>query len=102
MVRNKEVLYHHWFSTLFYSEYANKKVQEKRKDWNWKEEASREIDLDVNIEKTKYVVVSRHQGAGQYQINWPNENVANLGITATNQNCIHKEIKSRLNSVNAR
>jgi hypothetical protein len=28
-------------------------------------EASREVDLDVNVEKTKYMVVSCHQHAGQ-------------------------------------
>jgi hypothetical protein len=29
-------------------------------------ETSMEVDLEVNIEKTKYMVMSRHQNAGQY------------------------------------
>jgi hypothetical protein len=48
--------------------------------------------------------MSGHQNAGQNhnlkRANKSLKNVANvryLGITVTNQNCIHKEIKSRLN-----
>jgi hypothetical protein len=58
-------------------------------------DASKEVGLDVNTEKTKYMLLSRHQNAGQnYDINIGNrcsENVAQfryLGTTTTNQNLI--------------
>jgi hypothetical protein len=64
-------------------------------------EASREVGLDVNIEKTKHSI-SYHQSAGQNHnlltAKKCFENVAKLkylGTTVTCQNCIYKEIKSR-------
>jgi ribosomal protein S2 len=71
-------------------------------------DAIKEVVLEVNAEKTKYMLLSRHQNAGQnYNIKISNrsfENVAQfryLGTTVTNQNLIQKEIKRRLNSGNA-
>jgi hypothetical protein len=71
-------------------------------------EASRDIGLEVNVEKTEYMIMSRHPNKGQNQniriANESFENVENfkhLGTTLTNQNDIHDEIKSRLNSGNA-
>jgi hypothetical protein len=29
-------------------------------------DASKEIDLEINVEKTKYMLLSRHQNPGQY------------------------------------
>jgi hypothetical protein len=62
----------------------------------------------VNPEKTKYMLVSHCQKAGQRQsikmANRSFENVAKfkyLGITLTDENCIHEKIKSRLISGNA-
>jgi hypothetical protein len=71
-------------------------------------DASKEIGLQVNTEKTKYMLLSRHQNAGQnHEINIDNrcfENVAQfryLGTTITDQNLMQEEIKRRLNSGNA-
>jgi hypothetical protein len=71
-------------------------------------EASRDIGLEINAEKTKYMIMSCHPNSGQNQniriANESFENVATftyLGTTLTNQNDIHNEIKSRLNSGNA-
>jgi hypothetical protein len=70
-------------------------------------EACRDIGLEINAEKTKYMIMSRHPNSGQNQniriANGSFENVAEfkfLGMTLTNQNDIHDEIKSRLNSGN--
>jgi hypothetical protein len=71
-------------------------------------DASKEVGLEVNIEKTKYMIVSRDQNADQnLDIKIGNssfENVSQfkyLGMTVTNQNLIQEEIKRRLNSGNA-
>jgi ribosomal protein S2 len=71
-------------------------------------DASKEVGLEVNIEKTKYMLLSRHQNAGQnHDIKIGNRCFKNvvqfryLGTTITNQNLIQEEIKRRLNSGNA-
>jgi hypothetical protein len=70
-------------------------------------DASKETGLEVNSEKTKYMFVSCHQTAGQSndirEANRSFEKVAKLkylGAALTDQNCIHEEIRSRLNSGN--
>jgi hypothetical protein len=67
-------------------------------------DASTEVGLEVNPEKTKRMLMSRSQKIGQkHSIKRANrsfEDVGNfkyLGTTLTDQNCMHKEIKSRLN-----
>jgi hypothetical protein len=70
-------------------------------------DASKEVGLEVNPEKTKYMLMSLSQKAGQkYSIKIANrsfEDVAKhkyLRTTLTDQNHMHEEIKSRLNSGN--
>jgi hypothetical protein len=69
---------------------------------------SKGIGLEENTEKTKYVVMSQDQNAGQngnIQVSDAlSETVGQfkyLGTTLTNQNSIHEEINSRLKSGNA-
>jgi hypothetical protein len=71
-------------------------------------DASKEIGLEINVEKTKYMLISRHQNVGQNRdiklANRSFENVLQfkyLGTTVTNQNLILEELKRRLNSGNA-
>jgi sorting nexin-29 len=71
-------------------------------------DASKEIGLEVNIEKTKYMLVSCDQNAGQNRDikigNRSFENVSHfkyLGTTVANRNLIQEEIKRILNSCNA-
>jgi hypothetical protein len=71
-------------------------------------ESIKEVGLEVNTEKTKYMLLSHQQNAGQnHDIKIANrcfENEAQfryLGTTVTDQNLIQEEIKRRLNSGNA-
>jgi hypothetical protein len=70
--------------------------------------ASRDVGLEINAEKTKYMIMSHYQNSGRNQniriANALFENVAKfkyLGIILTHQNDNHDEIESRLNSWNA-
>jgi archaellum component FlaC len=71
-------------------------------------DASRDIGPEINAEKTKHMIMSRHPNSGQNQnirtANESFEKVAKfkyLRTTLTNQNDIHDEIKSRFNSGNS-
>jgi hypothetical protein len=71
-------------------------------------DASKEVGLEVNVEETKYMLVSRDQDAEQNGgIKIGNRWFENapqfkyLGTTVTNQNSIQEEIKRWLNSGNA-
>jgi coproporphyrinogen III oxidase-like Fe-S oxidoreductase len=65
-------------------------------------DASKEVGLEVNPEKTKYMLMSRSRKAGQnHRIkigNRPFEDVAKfhyVGTTLTDENCMHEVIKNR-------
>ena len=65
--------------------------------------ASKEIGLEVNADKTKYMVMTRDQKAGRnHSMKTDNssfgrvEEFRYLGTAITNQNSIQEEIKSRL------
>jgi hypothetical protein len=71
-------------------------------------DANKEAGLERNIEKTKYMLLSCHQNAGQNRdikiANRSFENVLQfkyLGTTVTNHNLIQEEIKRRLSEGNA-
>jgi len=70
--------------------------------------ASKEIGLEVNADKTKYMVMSRDQNARQsHSMKIDNSSFERMeefkyfGTTVANQNSIQEEIKSRLKSGNA-
>jgi hypothetical protein len=71
-------------------------------------DASKEAGLEINVEKAKCMLLSRHQNVEQNRdikiVNRSFGNVSQLryfGTTVTNQNLIQEEIKRRLNSGNA-
>jgi hypothetical protein len=71
-------------------------------------DASKAVGLEINVEKTKYMLLSRRQNVGKnWDIKIANrsfENVSQfkyLGTKVTNQNLIQEEMKRRWNSGNA-
>jgi hypothetical protein len=71
-------------------------------------DATKEVGLEENPQKIRYMLTSSCEKAGHRHsikiVNVSFENVVKLkylGTTLTDQNCMHKEIKSRLNSGNA-
>jgi hypothetical protein len=72
-------------------------------------EASRDVGIEINAEKTKYMIMSRHPNSGKNQnIRIANESFENvttfkyLEKTLTDKNDIHDEIKSRSNLLSSR
>jgi hypothetical protein len=71
-------------------------------------DASKEVGLEIKVEKTKYMLLSRHQNVGQNcDIKITNRSFEKVsqfkysGMTVTDQNLIQEEIKRRMNSGNA-
>jgi hypothetical protein len=71
-------------------------------------DVSKEVGLEINVDKTKYMLLSRHQNVCLNRdikiANKSFENVSQfkyLGTTVTNQNLIQEEFERRLNSGNA-
>jgi hypothetical protein len=62
-------------------------------------DANKEVGLEINVEKTKYIMLSHHQNVGQNQgikIKKLFKNMSQLkylGMTVRNQNFIQEEIK---------
>jgi hypothetical protein len=70
--------------------------------------ATKEIGLEVNADKTKYIVMSRERNAGRdVSVKIDNSSIERveefkyLGMMLTDQNSIQEEIKSRLKLGNA-
>jgi hypothetical protein len=70
--------------------------------------ATKKIGLEVNVDKTKYMVMFREQTAGLgHTMEVDNSSIERveqfkyLGTMLTDQNCVQEEIKSRLKSGNA-
>jgi len=70
--------------------------------------ATKEIGLEVNAGKTKYMIMPRDQNAGRsHSMKTDNSSIERaeefkyLGTTLTNQNSIQEEIKTRLKVGNA-
>jgi hypothetical protein len=66
-------------------------------------DASKEVGLEINVEKTKYMLLSRYQDVGQNRdvkiAERSFENVSQfkyLGMTVTKQNLIQEEIKKKI------
>jgi hypothetical protein len=70
-------------------------------------DAGKKVGLEVNSEKTKYMLMSRKKAGQKHGIKIANRSFGGvakfkyLGTTLTDKNCMQEEIKSRLNSGNA-
>jgi hypothetical protein len=93
---------------LTYADYMNllgKNIDAIKKNTETLTDDNKEVGLEINVEKTKYMLLSRHKNLGQNRhIKIANRSFGNvsqikyLRTTVTNQNLIQEEIKRRLNS----
>jgi hypothetical protein len=89
---------------LIYADDVNLLGDNIKKNTETLTDASKEVGLEINTEKTKYMLLSPHQNAGQnHDITIANRCFVNvvqfryLGMTVTNQNLTQEEIQKRLN-----
>jgi Flp pilus assembly CpaE family ATPase len=68
-------------------------------------DACKEVGLEINTEKTEYILLSHHQNAWQNQdikiVNRSFGTAPYLGMTVIDQNLIQAEVKKRMNLGNA-
>jgi hypothetical protein len=115
------MLYHHCFKQeglklngthqlLAYADYVNilgENIDTIQKSTEALLDAGKEVGLEVNSEKTKYMLMSHKKEGKKHGIKIASrsfEGVAKfkyLEKTLTDRNCMQEEIKSRLNSGNA-
>jgi hypothetical protein len=92
----------HFSEQIFNSNLLGDDIETIKKNTQTLIDAGKEVGLDVNTEKTKYMLLSRHQNAGQnHDIKIANrsfESVAPFKYfrTVTNQNLIQEEMKMKL------
>jgi hypothetical protein len=71
------------------------------------DDVNKKVGLEVNSEKTKYMLMSRKKAGQKHSIKIANKSFKDvakfkyLGKALTDQNCMQEDIKSRLNSGNA-
>jgi hypothetical protein len=99
---------HHLLSYAYNFIIAGENIDTIKKNTEALLDAGTEIGLEVNPDRNNYMLASRRQKIGQKHTiivaNRSFEAVAKfkyLGIKLTDQNSMHEEIKSRLNSRNA-
>jgi hypothetical protein len=65
-------------------------------------DARKDVGLEVSVDKTKYMLISRDHNEGQNRdIKIGNRSFRYMGTTVTNQKSNQDEIKKRVNSGNA-
>ena len=99
------------YQLLFYTDDVNmlgEDLQTIRENTEILIKRNKDIGLEVNSEKTKYMITSRHQNVIQNQnivignVSFENvEKFRYLGVTVTNTNDIREVVKRRINMGNA-
>jgi len=107
MARNSMAHNSFWFMPIMLICCAEAYVHTIKKNTEALSVSCKEIGIEVNADKTKYMVMSQDQNAGRsrnIKIDSSSFEMVEdkyLGTTYVNQNSIQKEIKSRLKSWNA-